>query len=186
MTKFIPKDDNGVATGDFECYPTELGNSWIFIHKLKDHKFYSYVLSMYKNDDLPRGTVIISPYFYHKYPHIHSLYLHPGKSGTIYGVSGWVHPKYRRRGQWLWYGLLTRILFWGNLKIFMDIGGDRDKKMEASTRKMKEIIKQQSMVPNDGRMHQNDDEMPRDVVYPYIWYNHRVGGLIEKEIKDET
>jgi hypothetical protein len=187
MTNFIPKNDNGIATGDFECYPTELENSWIFIHKLKNHSFYSYVFSMYHNDDLKTGTIVVSPYFYHKYPDVHSLYCHQDKdTGIYFGVSGWVNPKHRRKGWWFWYGLLTRIIFWGNFNIYVDAGGDRDKKMESFYQKATHIIKQKNKIENDGRSTQPEGEMQRDVVYPYTWYNHRIGGKIEKENLNET
>jgi hypothetical protein len=187
MTNFIPKNDNGVATMDFECYPLELEDSWMFIHKLEDHFNYSYVFSMYKNNDFPKGTLIISPYFYHKYPDIHSLYTHQDKeNGLYYGVSGWVNPKYRRRGFWYWYGIMTRVILWGNLGIHMDMGGDRDHKMEKSYQKIISSLKQEKIVENDGRAKQAETEMPRDVVFPYTWYNHRIGGKVETENKNET
>lgn len=185
MTKFIPKEDGDVATGDFEKYPTELENSWILIHKLENHPFYSYMFSMYKNDDLPTGTIIMSPYFYHRYPEIHSLYYHKDeKTNTYFGVSGWVNPRYRRRGWWFWYGLMTRVIFWGNLNMYVDAGGDRDKKMEGFYQKATSAIKQKRKTENDGRANFPESEMQRDVAHPYTWYNHRVGGKIEKEDKD--
>lgn len=183
MTNFVKKNINNVDVISIESYPTELESSWMYINKLSDHDHYSYVYSMYANNDLPKGTIVVSPYFYHKYPDIHSLYLHPTKeSGIYYGVSGWVNPRHRRKGWWLWYGIMTRIIFLGNFNIEMDVGGDRDSKMEAAYQKVVKMLEhEKKAVKNDGRSQLPETEMQRDVVFPYTWYNHRIGGKIERE-----
>lgn len=182
MTNFSLKNDNGIATAELESYPTELENSWIIVHKMKDHRFYAYMFCMYKNNDMPIGTIINSPYFYHRYPYIHSLYCHIDKElNTYFGVSGWVHPKHRKKGWWSWYSLLTRVIFWGNFKIYVDAGGDRDRKMENLYQKVTAMINQKNKTKNDGRVNQKEIEMQRDVASPHTWYNHRIGGKIEKE-----
>jgi len=179
MTKFYPKNDNGVRTADFESFPVELKNSWILIHKFKNNPHYSYLFSMYHNDDYPRGTVVVSPYIYHKYPDIYSLYNHPNDDGIYYGVRASVNPQYRGQGWWTWYGYMTRVIFWGTFGIHVDVTPDRNTKMEGFYQKATKGIGQELKTKNNGRMYYPDEEMPRDPAFPHIWHNNRVGGKNE-------
>lgn len=178
MTKFYPKVVDGVVTGDFECFPTELDNGWIFIHKFENHPMYSYLFSMYNNDDFPRGTVVVSPYIYHKYPDIYSLYAKETEDGKYLGERAQINPRYRGRKWWTWYGYMTRIIFWGTFQKHIDATSERNNKMETFYQKAIKAFDQTWQLPNDGREKYPDEEMPRDPMFPYVWYNHRIGGKI--------
>lgn len=181
MTNIFPKMCGGVPTADLEKFPEELGNSWIFIHKFENHPFYSYLFSLYHNEDFPAGTVIISPYLYHRYPDIYSIYSKPDENNIYYGMRASINPRYRGQKWWNWYGYLTRIIFWGNLNIHVDVTSDRNKKMEQFYQNATALFEQNNKIKNDGRMYLPDEEMPRDPAFPYIWYNQRIGGKIYNE-----
>lgn len=181
MTNFIPKTEGNIVTADFECFPTELENGWIFIHEFKNNKLFSNLFSMYKGDDFPRGTVVVSPYIYHRYPDIYSLYEQPNAEGIILGSRGQINPRYRGRKWWTWYAYMTRVIFWGNFKKHIDVTPERNTKMETFYQKARKDFNQDWQMENTGRNKYPDEEMPRDPIYPYIWYNHRVGGKIEEE-----
>lgn len=179
MTNFYPKMDGKVATADFECFPKELGNSWIFIHKFENHPLYSYLFSLYHNNDFEKGTVVMSPYIYHKYPDIYSVYAKPQKDDIHYGIRVNVNPKFRGRGWWTWYGYLTRVIFWGTFGIHVDSTQERNTKIENFYQKATNAIGQNWKTENSGRNNYPDEEMPRDPAFPYIWYNNRIGGKNE-------
>lgn len=186
MTNFVAKKDGDVITGDLECFPHELENSWMVIHKFKNHNLNSYMICMYKNDDLPKGTVIYSPYFYHKYPDAHSIYLKENDENKILGSRIQINPRYRGRGWLKWYILMTRIIPWGNFGIHIDSVAERNAKLESSYLSVTNIAKEKFGLKdyglkNDGRSHYPENEMPRDTAHPETWYNHRIGGKIKKE-----
>lgn len=189
MNNFTVKESfDKLSTGEFKNYPPELENSWIIFHKIDDHHQYAYMLCMYKNSDLPTGTIVESPYYYHRYPDVHSTYNHKDKiTGKNFGVTGWVNPKYRRRGFWFWYSVFVWTILWNNFNIRIDAGGDRDKKMENFYNKVTKTIKQDSQTKNNGMKNFNlsDDQVQRDTSYPYTWYNHRIGGKVETEKESE-
>lgn len=182
MTNIYPKFDGDILTADLDIFPSELGNSWIFIHEFGDnHPFYSYMFCLYHNDDFPAGTVVTSPYFYHRYPDIYSLYDKKNEDGIYYGVRASVNPRYRRQGWWTWYAYLTRIIFWGNLGIVVDVTPDRNKKMDNFYENAANTFNHKEKIKNDGRVELPDTEMPRDVGFPYIWYNQRISERISNE-----
>lgn len=183
MTNFKKKIDNGIVTLDFESFPKELGNSWIFIHEFKNHPFYSYLFSMYHNDDFPKGTIVVSPFFYHKYPDIYSLYSKKTDKNIYLGERASVNPKYRGQTWWIWYAYMTRVIFWDILGIVVDITPDRNKKMEAFYQKYTTQYRtDEDNIENNGRMNYPSEEMPRDPAFPYIWYNNRISAKNKKEI----
>lgn len=176
MTNIYPKFDGKVLTADFEKFPQELGNSWIVIHKFDNHSFYSYMFCLYHNDDFPPGTVLMSPYFYHKYPDIYSLYTKENSEGILFGIRASVNPKHRGKKMWTWYAYLTRILFWGNLGVIVDVTEDRNKKMDNFYEKASQVFNHKEKTKNDGRISYPSEEMPRDPAFPYIWHNQRIEG----------
>lgn len=182
MTNVTPKFDGKVLTADLDKFPEELGNSWIIIHKFENHPFYSYMFCMYHNDDFPAGTIIVSPYFYHKYPDVYSLYAKKNKDNVYLGVRASVNPRHRGKGWWTWYAYLTRVIFWGNFKIVVDVTPDRNTKMENFYKKASKLFNHKNKTENDGRIKSPDQEMPRDSSFPYTWYNQRIGGKISHEI----
>jgi hypothetical protein len=181
MTKFYPKIDGEVFTADFECFPKELENGWIFIHEFQDHKLLSHLFSMYKSNDFLRGTVIVSPYFYHKYPDIYSLYTKKTKDGKYLGSRIQINPIHRGKKWLMWYAYMTRVIFWGTFKKHVDVVAERTAKIENFYSKATKSINQDQYLKNDGRKDFPDEEMGRDLAHPYVWYHHRIGGKIEKE-----
>lgn len=181
MTNFYPKKDKEVMTADFDSFPEELGNSWIMIHKFNNHRFYSYMFCMYHNDDFPRGTIIVSPYFYHKYPDIYSLYNHPDDNDVYHGVRASINPIHRGKKWWTWYGYMTRVIMWGTFGIHVDVTADRNSKIENFYQKATAAIGQEWQIKNNGRLEYSDEEMPRDVAFPYTWHNNRIVEKVNNE-----
>jgi hypothetical protein len=181
MTSFVAKDDNGVATADFECFPIELGDSWIFTHKFKSGGLHSFFISMYHNQDFPAGTVISSPYMYHKYPDVYSVYSRPNEDGIYYGERASINPIHRGKKWWTWYGYMTRVIMWGTFGIHVDVTPDRNTKMESFYQKATKGIGQELKTKNNGRMNYPDEEMPRDPAFPYSWQNNRISKRIKNE-----
>lgn len=184
MTNFYSKNDNGVATVDLEAFPYELENSWMIIHKFKNHNFNSYMICMYNNNDFPRGTIIFSPYFYHKYPDVHSIYLKENDEKKYLGSRIQINPFHRGKGWLKWYILLTRVVPWGNLGIVIDSVAERNAKLESSYQTVKKMGGQGNGLENDGRKNYPGNEMPRDTAHPETWYNHRIGGKISKDTNE--
>lgn len=181
MTNFVTKIDGDVITLELECFPVELENGWIFIHEFENHKLFSNLFSMYKNDDFTRGTIIVSPYIYHRYPDIYSLYTHKTQDDRYLGCRAQINPRYRGRKWWTWYAYMTRVIFWGNFKKHIDVVAERNTKMENFYQKGRKVFNQKWQLENDGRNNYPDEDMARDLAYPYVWYNHRIGGKIEKD-----
>jgi hypothetical protein len=161
---------------EFNEYPKELENTWLHVYKVKDHFDLSYIVSFYKNNDYPRGTVIVSPFLYHKYPDGYVIFDKQYFSSRIYG-----NPMYRGRGWWKWVPIVLRTFFYSNMnKIFVDATPERSMAGERSYKKALPYLKQKNPTINNGRMNLGEMEPPRDPTSPYIWYNNRVGGNREQ------
>jgi hypothetical protein len=179
-TKVKFKKNNNVVTIDLDKFPEELENSWCFIHDFKNnHNMYSYMFCLYNNDDFPKGTVIISPYFYHKYPDIYSLYSKPNEDKVMFATRVHVNPKHRGKQWMIWYAYITRDIFWNNFGFIADVTSDRNKKVESWYKRYTELSGQEMKTQNNGRMNYPSEEMPRDPAYPYIWYNNRISEKVK-------
>ena len=177
-TIITPQETNGVATPHFSQYPTEFGHSWMQITFLKDHPDLSFAVCLYINNKYPNGTIIMSKHISNDYPDMYCTLDHNHKANRLY-----TNPIYRKRGYWKILGTLMRSIMYSYNGVIADGSADRANAIEKAYLDMVRIGKQKKWLPNNGRMfsHQGSEiEPPREPVFPYIWYNQRIGGLDKK------
>lgn len=180
MTEVTPITVNGINLIDLSGFPDVLGNMWMHVHKINDSQTISCIVSFYKNDDFPAGTVIESPYIYHKYPDAYAMYALKSEGGVYFGIRAYTNPFYRRNGWWRWIVFMLRIVLYSNFGMINEVSTDRNSILENVYKKALKIGGQAyNKYFNDGRMKFPNKEMPRDSGYPYVWYNNRIAGKIE-------
>jgi|AntAceMinimDraft_5_1070358.scaffolds.fasta_scaffold01601_3 hypothetical protein len=181
MTKVVPIKINDYNFVDLSCFPKELENMWVHVQKIKNSLTISCIVSFYKNDDFLPGTVIESSYTYHRYPDAYAMYGLKTELGIYFGVRAYTSPRYRRRGWWKWLMFILRDVLYNNFEMMTEVSADRNKVLENIYKKALNMGNQvYNKYFNDGRMLFPEKEMPRDSGYPYIWYNHRIGGKIKE------
>jgi GNAT superfamily N-acetyltransferase len=184
MTDVVTNIINEKKIPYLSSFPEELENVWVHVHKFENHPTLSLVVSLYKNDDFKRGTVIVSPYFYHKYPDVYCIYTKDIDGDTYIGARAYTNPKYRGRGYWKWFILFLRSFLYNNLQMYTDVSPERNSFLEKAYVSAHIIAKKTiTKYFNDGKMFTRDGKEPRDPCFPDIWYNQRVGGKVEENNK---
>jgi hypothetical protein len=178
MTNVVTNTVNEKKIPYLSSFPKELENVWVHVHKFENHPTLSLVVSLYKNDDFKKGTIIISPYFYHKYPDVYCVYTKDVDGETHIGTRAYTNPKYRGRGYWKWFILFLRSFLYNNLQMYTDVSPERNSFMEKAYKNVQKTINYEyDKYKNDGKMYTKEYQEPRDPCFPDIWYNHRIGGI---------
>lgn len=169
---------------DIESVSKDLENLWMSIIEIKDHPFHSFAVAIYKNNDFEPGTIIVSKYFYHKYPDLYVVYNKENRTSRLY-----TNPKYRKSGYWKYFAPILRNFFYFNLNIYSDFGTERSwlaHKMYLGLRKI--ILEKNNFLDEkyDKSVYKimenfTDKDVPRDPCFPNIWYNQRIGGVLNSE-----
>lgn len=161
---------------NLKSFPEEIKNTWMHIIKIDRHPQLSYVVAIYKNNDFPEGTIILSPYFYHRYPDFYALYEKDIKAFRIYS-----NPMYRRQYHWNGFPMILRNFFYNSLGIYTDVIEERSLSAEKIYQKLKKMSKmpeEQDPSPNNNAIVDAQVNPPRDPCYPNVWYNHRIEGKV--------
>ena len=178
-------ETDGVPTPSYSQYPSELDKSWIHVTFFEDHPKLAGVISIYKNDKYPTGTVIFSKHILNEYP---DMYMTLNKGGATYATTEknvvlsdriYTNPVYRRRGYWKWAGSMMRSILYSYNGLVLDGTDDRALAIEKIYVKAMKLGGQKKWFPNNGRMFNHkgwEKEPPREPAFPYIWYNQRLGG----------
>jgi hypothetical protein len=164
---------------DLESFPEEIKNTWMHIVKLDRHPHISYVVAIYKNDDFPEGTIILSPYFYHKYPDFYALEDKEVNAFRIY-----TNPIYRGQKHWKGFPMILRNFFYYSCGIYSDVGKERSLSGEMlykSLKKMADMPENEDPAPNNRTVVDSEVNPPRDPCYPNVWYNQRIERMISVE-----
>ena len=174
----VKKIDNEKVIFDFSSLPVQLKKMWAVITIIENHPLISFSLAIYKNDDYEEGTIIVSPYFYHKYPDLYAVGNKEYNTVRIY-----TNPIHRRKSQWKIIALLFRSFFYSNLNIYSDIAEDRSPLGQKAYLELKQEVKKMGnldekyfstsgIIKNDF----DEEKIPRDPCFPNVWYNNRIGG----------
>lgn len=162
---------------NFNEVPYPIDSLWFHLHKLNNNSTSSWVLSAYHSDDFPGGTIIKSPYIYHKFPDFYVTYSFPDEENVYLATRTSINPKYRGNGWIKPFILFIKTFLYNNFNILTDISTERNMAIERAYIAIHKMGKRlYKKYKNDGTMFGKMVEMPRDPCYPSIWYNHRIGG----------
>lgn len=96
-------------------YPEELKNSWIQITTFYDEHPLKGIISLYIDDEYPKGTIVFSKFIKNKYPDAYISFFHNGHVSRVY-----TSPKYRKQGILTMLGVIGRTLLWKPYGVFLD------------------------------------------------------------------
>jgi len=159
-------------------YPEKLNKYWIHITEFKKPNKIKYCVSFYKNNNFLPGTIIVSDYILNDYP---DLYLTIDRNLLANRV--YTNPELRPSGAWKWIGVLTRLFFYNNLeKQNVDVPSKRNLIADIAYNKTKTILKEKHIYKkNEIQKVLEIVEPARDFMYPDIWYNKRIKGVLKNE-----
>lgn len=179
MTEYYFEEMNGVKLVNFSNFPKELEGLWFSLHKFKDNSLLYAVVSIYKNNRHPSGTIIETPFMHNDYPDAYAIYLHENQEGIVISTRIYTNPEYRGSGWWkLLFGFLRDFLY-TNFDMHTDSTGERTVAVERIYKYAKDMVNQEDYTKNDGRINVPEILPPRDPCHPDTWYNHRIGGKNE-------
>jgi len=178
LVDFVPEIiEEDKLVFDIKSKPETLENFWAVVTKIKRHPFISYAIGIYLNDDFPEGTIIVSPYFYHKYPDFYVVYDKNNRTMRLYA-----NPVYRGNRYWEYFAFIFRNFFYFNLNLYTDLGSLRTDYVHKMYLRLKESVLEKSNLTEENDNSSpiinesfSEKDIPRDPCFPYIWYNQRIG-----------
>jgi hypothetical protein len=178
IVDFVPEvTEENALIFDIKSKPKNLKNFWAVVTKIDRHPFISQAIAIYVNQDFPSGTIIVSKYFYHKYPDFYVVYDKENNAMRVY-----TSPPYRGNKNWEYFALLFKNFFYLNLGEHTNLSQDRSVIGEEMYLKIKKSVLEKGedleSFFNPATNIRNDfseKDVPRDPCFPYIWYNHRMG-----------
>lgn len=157
-------------------FPKELDGFWVHVCVEPDHKDFTYIISIYKNNQYPTGTLIFSKYLPYAYPDMYVCI-----DSNYYTIRMYTSPLYRRRGYWVLFGVFFKSFFATQLNVHLEAPPDRSKLADRIYARARKLAGQTYSTPvlRGGRIDQDEMEPPRDPAFPLIWFGQRIGGFNE-------
>ena len=157
-------------------FPAELKGFWVHVCVEPDHKDFTYIISIYKNNQYPTGTVILSKYLPYEYPDMYVCI-----SSNYLTVRMYTSPLHRRNGYWVLFGVFLKSFFSTHLGVELEAPPDRSKLADRIYARARKVAGQTfATIPlRGGRIDQDEMEAPRDPAFPLIWFGQRIGGFNE-------
>jgi hypothetical protein len=158
-------------------FPKELDGFWVHVCVELDSSSFTYIVSIYKNNDYPTGTVIISKYLPYAYPDMYGCFDKGYQVQRMY-----TNPIHRRNGYWVPFGVFLKKFFAEQFGVNVDGTGDRSKQTDRIYARTRAVLGDASYVPpiKGGRIEYDEAEPPRDPAFPLIWFGQRIGGFNEQ------
>ena len=179
MIDFFPEIIDETIVFDIKSKPENLENFWCVITKISRHPFISQAIAVYVDKKFPSGTIIVSKYFYHRYPDFYVIYDKNNNAIRLY-----TRPKYRGNKNWEYFAFLFKNFFYFNLGENTNLAEDRSEiaqkmylKLTKSILEKDESLEDFLFSPAKIREDFSEDKVPRDPCFPYIWYNQRMGEI---------
>lgn len=166
---------NGAQYLNFS-FPEKLTGFWVHVCVEPDNPGYTYIVSIYKNDAYPTGTVILSKYMPYEYPDMYMCV-----DTNYQAIRVYTNPIHRRNGYWVAFGVFFKTFFAEQFGVDLEAPFDRSKWTDKIYNKARKIYGQSFVTPvlRGGRIDQDEMEPPRDPAFPLIWFGQRIGGFNE-------
>lgn len=166
---------NGAQYLHFE-FPEKLSGFWVHVCVEPESNLFTYIVSIYKNDDYPTGTVVLSKYMPYAYPDMYGCF---DKNYHIQRM--YTNPIHRRNGYWIPFGIFFKKFFADQFNVNVDGTADRSKQTDRIYNRTRALLGESSYVPatKGGRIDYDEAEPPRDPAFPLIWFGQRIGGFNE-------
>jgi hypothetical protein len=156
--------------------PAELDGFWVHVCVEPDQKDYTYIVSIYKNDEHPTGTIVLSKYLPYAYPDMYVCI-----DNNYHTVRMYTNPIHRRNGYWVLFGAFLKPFFAKQFNVELEAPSDRSKLADRIYARARLLAGQTfATTPlRGGRIDQDEMEPPRDPAFPLIWFGQRIGGFNE-------
>lgn len=155
-------------------FPEKLTGFWVHVCVKPDHKTFTYIVSIYKNNQYPTGTVILSEYLPYTYPDMYMCV-----DNKYHAIRVYTNPTHRRNGYWVSFGVFFKSFFATQFGVDLEAPFDRSRVTDRIYAKARRIAGQAFATPTlkGGRIDQDEMEPPRDPAFPVIWFGQRIGGF---------
>jgi hypothetical protein len=156
--------------------PDKLDGFWVHICVKPHNDQFAYLVSAYKNDKYPTGTIIISEELFYDYP---DMYVCLDKNYYTFRI--YTNPIHRRQGYWIPLGIFFKHFFSKHFKVELEASPDRSKVADLIYNQQRNVGGQDYASPilAGGRIEREEMEPPRDPAFPLIWFGQRIGGFNE-------
>ena len=169
-------NSNGAQYLHFD-FPEKLTGFWVHVCVEPDTKDFTYIVSIYKNNLHPTGTVLLSNTLPYDYPDMYMCV-----DNNYHAIRVYTNPIHRRNGYWVLFGVFFKSFFATQFYVNLEAPFDRSKLTDRIYAKARHIVGQTFVTPtlSGGRIDNPEMEPPRDPAFPLIWFSQRIGGFNEK------
>ena len=168
-------NSNGAQYLQFDFH-AELDGFWVHVCVEPDHKDFTYIVSIYKNDKHTTGTVVLSDTLPYAYPDMYMCV-----DNRHHAIRVYTNPVHRRNGYWVLFGAFLKSFFATHFNVELEAPPDRSKLADRIYARARKVAGQTfATTPlRGGRIDQDEMEAPRDPAFPLIWFGQRIGGFNE-------